>query len=366
MNVLEVRPLLFQVRALQTQGAHVIGACIWDETQDPSITPKLLEDNKDIPWLSWYPARNQLFSFVSKTAFFHRAFRDHKIDFVQINGLRDLVPAYTARIFTRTKPRIIVTSHNPGIWKSRRQQFLYATFIDLFADGIITLSTRNFDQIRRQGVKEKKLCFIPNAFPGADADLTHVNRNDGEVMLFYPASIIPRKNQLLLLKIVSQLKDKYNISVFLAGDLNADEGYARSLKEYCREFSIEDRIHFLGKIPHQEVLSHFSQCDLVVFPTVAEMMPRAVIEAMWLGKPVIASGVDGILDLIHNNETGKLVNVNDIDGFSAAITELVGNPGEALRMAREGQKFVREACSLESVGRSMVKFYQRISNEGNG
>jgi glycosyltransferase involved in cell wall biosynthesis len=366
MNVLEVRPLLFQVRALQTQGARVIGARIWDETQDPSITPKLLEDNKDILWLSWYPARNQFFSFISKTVFFHRTFRDHKIDFVQINGLRDLFPAFIAKLFTRAKPRIIVTSHNPGIWKSRRQQFLNATFIDLFADGIITLSTRNYNQIRQQGVNEKKLCFIPNAFPGTDIEFTQVNRNDGQVVLFYPASLIPRKNQLLLLKVVNQLKDRHNISVFLAGDLGADEGYVRSLKDYCRQNAIEDRVHFLGKIPHQEVLSHFAQCDLVVFPTLAEMMPRAVIEAMWLGKPVIASGVDGILDLIRNNETGKLVDVNDVDGFSAAITALVGNPGDALKMAREGQKFVQEACSLESVGRSMVSFYQRISNEGNG
>lgn len=366
MNVLEVRPLLFQVRALQTQGACVIGACIWDETQDPSITPKLVEDNKDIQWLSCYPERNPLLSFFSKTNFFHHAFRDYKIDIVQINGLRDLVPAYVARIFTKVKPRIIVTSHNPGIWKSQRQKTFNAKFIDLFADGIITLSTLNFDQIRREGVNEKKLCFIPNAFLGTNVDLAQINRNDGEVVLFYPASIIPRKNQLLLLKIVHQLKGQLPISVFLAGDLDADEKYTRSLKDYCRQNAIEDRIHFLGKIPHQEVLSHFAQCDLVVFPTVAEMMPRAVIEAMWLGKPVIASGVDGILDLIRHEETGKLVPVDDVDGFAAAITELVGNPGEALRMAREGQKFVREACSLESVGRSMVEFYQRISNGGNG
>lgn len=341
----------------------MIGACIWDETQDPSITPKLVEDNQDIQWLSWYPGSNRLSSLVSKARFFHQAFREHNVNIVQINGLRDLFPAYCARIFSTIKPKIIVTSHNPGIWNSERQKVLYSKFIGLFSDGIITLSTKNLNQIREKGVQEKKLCFIPNAFLGTNIDLAHIHQNASEVVLFYPASIIPRKNQLLLLKVVNQLKNQLSISVYLAGDLNADEQYVRSLKDYCRQSGIENRIQFLGKIPHQEVLSFFEQCDLVVFPSVAEMMPRAVIEAMWLGKPVIASGVDGILDLIKDNETGKLVNVNDVAGFASAITELIESPDEAHKMAKAGQAFVREACSLESVGRSMVNFYQRISNE---
>lgn len=361
MNVLEVRPLLFQVRALQTQGAQVVGACIWDETQDPSITPKLIEDNPDIRWLSWYPAKNQLFSLFSKTGFFHRAYKEFKIDIVQINGLRDLLPAYFARIFSSVKPKLIVTSHNPGIWNQSRQKKRNAKFIDLFSDGIITLSTKNYEEIRAQGVNAEKIRFIPNAFLGKSIDLARINRNDGEVVIFYPASVIPRKNQLALLKAVDQLKDKLSTSVYLAGDLDADKTYTRSLKDFCQSSGIEERIHFLGKIPHNEVLAYFDQCDLVVFPTKAEMMPRAVIEAMWLGKPVIASGVDGIRDLINDHKTGILIDPDDTEGLSAGILELAENPDQALDYAKNGQNFVRKFCSLENIGGLMVDFYQQIA-----
>ncbi len=364
MNVLEVRPLLFQVRALQTQDVTVFGACIWDKTQDPSITPRMIEDNKDIQWFEWFPKGNPVSSLISKARFFYQVFQNVKIDIVQINGLRDLFAAYCARMFSPVKPKIIVTSHNPGIWKSGRQKFINARFIDLFSDGIITLSTKNKKLIKSQGINEKKICFIPNAFLGESIDLVRKNRNDGEVILFYPATIIPRKNQLLILKVINRLKDKYFISAFLAGDLDADTQYTNLIKDYCRQNDIEEHIHFLGKITRHEVLAHFNQCDLVVFPTLAEMMPRAVIEAMWLGKPVIASAVDGILDLVEDQETGLLVNANDVEGFADAVSKLVENPAEALRMARNGQDFVRKTCSLENVGRLMVDFYNRISNSG--
>jgi glycosyltransferase involved in cell wall biosynthesis len=364
MNVLEVRPLLFQVRALQTQGVSVFGACIWDKTQDPSITPRMVEDNNDIQWFEWFPKGNPVSSLISKERFFYQIFQKVKIDIVQINGLRDLFAVYCARMFSPVKPKIIVTSHNPGIWKSSRQKFINARFIDLFSDGIITLSTKNQKLIKGQGINEKKICFIPNAFLGESVDLIRKNRNDGEVILFYPATIIPRKNQMLILKLVDRLKDKYFISVFLAGNLDADAQYTNLLQEFCRRRGIEERIHFLGKIPRHEVLAQFAQCDLVVFPTLAEMMPRAVIEAMWLGKPVIASAVDGILDLVEDQETGLLVNADDVEGFAAAMSKLVENPAEALRMARNGQVFVRQTCSLENVGRLMIDFYNRISNSG--
>jgi glycosyltransferase involved in cell wall biosynthesis len=102
--------------------------------------------------------------------------------------------------------------------------------------------------------------------------------------------------------------------------------------------------------------------DIFVFPTRSEMMPRAVIEAMVAGKPVIASAVDGILDLIQNKKTGILVQPGNVDELAEAICELIEHPSLANELGLAGQKYVLDFCSPERVGRLFRDFYHTTLN----
>lgn len=91
-------------------------------------------------------------------------------------------------------------------------------------------------------------------------------------------------------------------------------------------------------------------------------MPRAVIEAMVIGKPVIASGVDGILDLIQNRRTGILVQPGNVAELASAVIELIENPNMANDLGKAGQKYILDYCSPERVGREFRNFYQLMLN----
>jgi glycosyltransferase involved in cell wall biosynthesis len=81
---------------------------------------------------------------------------------------------------------------------------------------------------------------------------------------------------------------------------------------------------------------------------------------MVIGIPVIASAVDGILDLIQNKKTGILVQPDNVTDLVSAICEIIENPDLANTIGLAGQKYIQEYCSPERVGKQFVSFYGHI------
>jgi glycosyltransferase involved in cell wall biosynthesis len=97
----------------------------------------------------------------------------------------------------------------------------------------------------------------------------------------------------------------------------------------------EDRVKFLGwrdDIP--EIMPLF---DVFVLPSLNEGMGRVLVEAMAAGRPVVASRVGGIPDLVRHGETGLLVTARDDEAIAASISLLLSNPAMAERMGAAGR-----------------------------
>lgn len=363
INILLVRPIISQIRALMSQDdCNVYCLSVWEKNQDPNLTKKLVDETTDINWISWYPQKNYVISFLSKVRKFHQLFHEKIIDIVHLNGLRDILAAYFARIFSNNKPRIIATSHNPSIWISQSRQIINTFFLQFFTDGVITISTINEKILIENGFKKDKICFIHNAFNNSNYITPKITTSEKSIVeIIYVASIEKRKAQITLIEAFNNVIKIYqNVKLKFIGPFDRDEQYYQLLINRVNELKFNDVIQFLGKLPHSEVLDLYQSADIVVFPSTAEMMPRAVIEAMWLGKPVIASSVDGILDLIEDKKTGLLCEPGDVYGFSEAINYLIENPIEAKKIGIAGKGYVHENCSLDAVGRKYFDFYIKI------
>jgi glycosyltransferase involved in cell wall biosynthesis len=77
--------------------------------------------------------------------------------------------------------------------------------------------------------------------------------------------------------------------------------------------------------------------DVFVLPSLNEGMGRVLVEAMAAGRPVVASRVGGIPDLVRHGETGLLVTARDDEAIAASISMLLGNPARAERMGAAGR-----------------------------
>jgi glycosyltransferase involved in cell wall biosynthesis len=107
--------------------------------------------------------------------------------------------------------------------------------------------------------------------------------------------------------------------------------------------------HTTGWLSRHEVQRVLSESDVFLFPSHVEGLPNAVIEAMAAGLPVVATRVGGLPDLIRHEESGFLVEVGDVAGMTARVSELLARPDQAREIGQRGRQTVVERCDIERV-----------------
>lgn len=116
------------------------------------------------------------------------------------------------------------------------------------------------------------------------------------------------KGQQYVIKAISKLNSKgYNLHYHLVG--SGDNSY---LKRVAKKYGVLDKVHFLGVMKHEDVLSWLEEIDIYVQPSKQEGLPRALIEAMSKGCPAIGSTTAGIPELLNNSMIFNNGNVNQI------------------------------------------------------
>ena len=130
------------------------------------------------------------------------------------------------------------------------------------------------------------------------------------------------------------------------------------LKDMVTKLDIEENVKFLGwRDDVAEVMSVF---DVFVLPSLNEGMGRVLVEAMALGKPIVASDVGGIPDLVVNGENGFLVPVGDVGALADAINRLIQKPGMRKKMGRCGKKIAVD-YSADAMVQKIDRLYRELA-----
>ena len=138
------------------------------------------------------------------------------------------------------------------------------------------------------------------------------------------------KGHLVVMDAIKKVVDSgYQANVNFIGD----GPLKTEFQEYVKKLGIEKHVRFLGKFPNgTAVRQELKRCDLFVFPTMAEGLPRCVLEAMAEGMPVLSSPVCGIPEILNEE---CLIPFDDPDGYADKIIELMNNPDEMTRLSKE-------------------------------
>jgi glycosyltransferase involved in cell wall biosynthesis len=90
-------------------------------------------------------------------------------------------------------------------------------------------------------------------------------------------------------------------------------------------------------------------------------MSNALMEAMILGVPVVATKVSGSEDLIEANISGSLVPVADVDALADALINMLSHPENAIEMGRKGYESVAAKCDIDKVAKQYKDLYLKIA-----
>lgn len=126
------------------------------------------------------------------------------------------------------------------------------------------------------------------------------------------------------------------------------------LEQLAKDLSLRERIIFLGA--RRNIAEILSQIDIFVLPSLWEGLGLAVLEAAAAGKPVVASRVGGIPEIIEDGVTGLLVRPKDVKNLADGLEHVLLGEGEAHEMGERAREVVREKFDIEK----MVKTYKKL------
>jgi glycosyltransferase involved in cell wall biosynthesis len=133
-----------------------------------------------------------------------------------------------------------------------------------------------------------------------------------------------------------------------------------TLAQQFRESGLEKNLTITGKVFPEKVADILKCSDVFLLPTRIEGFGLVIAEAMMSGVVPVVSRLAGITDTIAtNNETGMLVEVDDVEGFSFAIIELLSNPDRLSSMMHAAQKVAQEKFTIQR----MINDYERLFAE---
>jgi len=124
------------------------------------------------------------------------------------------------------------------------------------------------------------------------------------------------------------------------------------------EAGLEEHLRFLGR--RTDALSFVAAADIFVNPSSVEGLPVAILEAMALGRPVVAAAAGGVPGIVKDGETGILVEPNEPKALAAGIEKLLNDPFLAERLGQAAQDMVEKEYGLEPMVQATEDVYRQV------
>lgn len=182
--------------------------------------------------------------------------------------------------------------------------------------------------------------------------------NPDETRLIFVGRVAPVKGLRLLIEAMNALADELpDLNLTIVGD-----GEDRNLIEDMAQ-PLGTRVHFTGYLSQDDVVGALAGADIAVLPSFAEGVPVFLMEALASGKPVIATQVAGVGELVRSGETGLLVPAGDLDSLIQAIRDLAADPAGRTAMGITGRTVVADDFDIRTEAARLATLFK---GQGDG
>lgn len=236
-------------------------------------------------------------------------------------------------------------------------------------DRYLAISGSIASELCQLGFPRDKVISIPNGidiseFAPSGEDVSVQRAGLGLLhgpLLTYVGLLRPRKNLGVLIEALPLLLESHSdLRVVLVGSgaetCLEEENRLRALQQKLR---LHDHVFFIERT--QEVVKYLQTSQIFIIPSYSEGLSNAMLEAMAVGLPVVATPISGAEDLIHTDVNGILLSPDPTPGEVAeAIASLLQNPERAREMGRRARRTIVERCSFEVVGEQILALYREL------
>lgn len=241
------------------------------------------------------------------------------------------------------------------------------------ASSVIALNNFEAEQYRRMGVPREKIAIIPNGI-----DLTEYAKlpNKGcfkrkfgipekKKIILYLGRIHKTKGIDFLIKAYAHLTTKLGTKDTVLVIAGPDDGYLKEIKTLVKSLNASNSVVFTGPLYGADKLATYVDAYVYVLPSRYETFPMTVLEAFACGKPVIASNICGLEDLVKNGNTGLLFELGNTDQLAECIQQLFNDGKKAEEMGLNSRRVVEDNFAIDKIVTSLEELYKLVSRVEN-
>jgi glycosyltransferase involved in cell wall biosynthesis len=244
---------------------------------------------------------------------------------------------------------------------------LTGTYMELaVSDRIIAVSEKTKeDFLRQHQISKNKISVIYNGVdcekfnPKISGDIIRktYSLGDSPLILTIGGNILLKGTiyAFFALSKIEKVLPKVKLIVIGVQERNRERLYP-----ILKNLGILNNVILVGRVPNYEMPKYYSSSDVVLLPSLSENFPVVALEAMSSGKPVIASRVGGIPELVSNNKNGILVSPGNVEQLVEALLRLLENPSLRNRMGDMGRKLVEEKYNWKKIGQLYLKEFEKL------
>lgn len=158
-----------------------------------------------------------------------------------------------------------------------------------------------------------------------------------------------------LLKAV-QLLNRKDVKLILVGDGDLKQVYI----DLAQSFDIHDQVIFTGYVPDGELIKYYNLCDFFILPSIdkSEAFGMVLLEAMACGKPVIATNLPGVRQVVSEKIDGRIVRPKDAENLAEQIKYFLDNPRQIIKYGNAGRIKVLGKYSWSIIVQKIIELYQ--------
>ena len=291
------------------------------------------------------------------------------VDVIHVQGAIDTLEAYLAVRSLRPDRRSSIVTSVHYVPERTREGLLQkpkwaamAMILNMCSDVILPVSDDTKERLIRHGLNPEKTITVHNAIDlevfdeaAQRAKMDFEREESNKPTIVYIARLIPVKRQDYYLMAAAEVLKNNSAKFYVIGS----GPRRKNLEELARSLGIETNVTFTGLIQLPEIYSFLSNvADICVSSSISENLPFYILECMAAGKPIVASNVGGVSEVVINEVNGYLVPPKDPSSLAKAILKLINDPGTASQMGREGRRRMEQRFSMEILTKKLGDIYE--------
>ncbi len=184
------------------------------------------------------------------------------------------------------------------------------------------------------------------------------SENGRDPIILYVGRLEFRKGVHVFIRAIPEILKEFPGARFIF--IGKDDGIKPYLLRKIKEFDCEKNTVFFDYLPHNALPGYYQKSSLCVIPSLWENFPYTCLEAMACGRPVVASCVGGITEIVENGINGVLVPPGSVKELAQAIIEVLRNKTFADKLGKAASELINEKFNRFKIVEESIKIYQGL------